>query len=220
MLVPCCEIIDADITNIYIDSLNMIKVRVTLGGSLIGVATAIEYNSVYDMYCLKLFKDPFEIPLSATNCNPFLVEVVPFTTKLPVPKVWLETVEGKHKSCDILKEFAFTLLDGQSGKLVATHNGQYRFLVPEAKIKDTSFSCEHDATTHSIFSSYEAAFKSTDEEFVKFFAYGFGKTLPYITEREAAALALSHEKNTLIECLRQIWSSYQKTDAYSKACTL
>jgi hypothetical protein len=217
MLIEFCDMLCSDVNDIYLDSANASKARVYIGGNLVAVSTSFEYNEVYNMYRINLFRDSFQIPLSATNCNPFQVDIAPSDPDLPIPKVWLDvTQEGKHRACNNLTSFHYTLLDGQCGKLVASVGGEYRFLVPEMPIKDTSFANEQEARIKSLMASYEASFKAGPDHFVRFFAYGFAKSLPYINEREAAAMSLVHEKEPFMDCLQGIWKDYQQTGAYKK----
>ena len=220
------DIIGADVCNIYIDSNNVSKVRVYIGGNLLGVATHFEYDPTHNMYRVQLFKHACYIPLSATNCSPFCVRVSPRDANQRAPKVWLE-LAGASLYADIRreKEFRFTLMDGQSGKLIASQEGNNRYLlaigVNNETIRDTSFKNKEDAHNRDIVTWYTAAFKDHDStHFVKMFASGFAKSLPYICATDASNFVLKHENKPLEECLKGIWSDYQKTCAYKKTLVL
>jgi len=222
MLVPFNkdDIITSDIVKIYLDSGNASKVRVLIGGNLVGVSQTFEHDEDYNMYRVHLFKHYFPIPMSATNCSPLSIKVSPKDPYTPSPNVWLEVEGSYYATLNRVKEFPFTLMDGQSSKLIANQQGRDRYLLCFPMIEDTSFQTQEEARLQDVATTYNVAFNCEDRHFTRFFASGFAKSLPYIDVRVAIDMILTHEKKPLTECLRSIWRDYQNTDAYKKTLTL
>jgi hypothetical protein len=215
------DTVSSDVRGIYIDSNNASKVRVFVGGNLIGVSTTFKYDEDYKIFRVHLFKHHFSIPMSATNCSPLFIHVSPKDPDVPAPKIWLEVEDtSAYTNLQQEREFMFILMDGQLGKLVASQHKRDRFLSCWTRIEDNSFATEQEARMEDIASSYRVAFNTNDSMFVQFFASGFAKSLPYINPSDAATMALAHEKKPLMECLRAIWRDYQNTSAYKKTLTL
>jgi len=222
MLVPFKkeDIITSDIIRIYLDSDNASKVRVYIGGNLVGVSQHFEHDEEYNMYCVHLFKHYFPIPMSATNCSPLSIEVSPKDPYSPTPNVWLQ-VEGRfYANLDKQKEFPFTLMDGQCSKLIANQQNRDRYLLCDPRIQDTSFESEEEDRIRNVVATYKCAFDCDGSHFPIFFASGFAKSLPYLDIKDAIDIMFAHEKKPLVECLRSIWCDYQNTDAYKKTLTL
>jgi hypothetical protein len=181
------------------------------------VCSEFEWDNVNNMYKCKLFQSPFIIPLSLTSISPFDVYISPCDHKKHLPEIWVDLVDrsAEHALWDrkLSKPFKYTLLNGQSEQLVATR-----------QVQDTSFATDDDERMHLIYRNYKSAFSSfggVNQDFSKFFAFGFALSLPYITEREAATSAIKNEcKQPFEKCLAGIWQDYQATDAFKKTNAL
>lgn len=221
MLVPFKneDIIISDIVGIYLDSNNASKVRVFIGGNLVGVAQTFELDEEYNMYRVYLFKHYFPIPMSATNCSPLSIKVYPKNPYDPMPNVWLKVEGSYYATFKGLKEFPFTLMDGQSSKLIASQQGRDRYLLVYPSTQDRSFESDEEYFIQDIVTTYQVAFRS-EKNFTQFFASAFTKSLPYLDGRTAVDIMMKHENKPLEECLRAIWQDYQNTYAYKKTLTL
>lgn len=210
-----------DIQNIYLDSDNVSKVRVYQGGHLMGIGIDVNYDDATKLYKLNLFKeDPYVIPLSRTNCNPFSVKVSPVNPNLPLPNVWIDTVDATEPWDGKQTEHVYHTFDDQVVRLTSVRHDDASYLVVLKQPEDTTFATPMEKKMYEVFSTYEDAFKSYPAD-ATCIVLAFAKSLPYLSYEEACMLAFKHERvGSLQDCLEKVWVEYTKTDACLKALTL